>query len=107
MSDPFAISLGANTPGKLAEFEEMGHIPREISRFCYYFINYGGKLEVCIRNTKYGHSPVLSEGLEIPISLVLKIGISLNAVFQKVENFIEDYYLEPEKLCPEKDIEKR
>ena len=43
--DPFAISLGAKIPGKLTDFDVVGHIPREISRFCHYFLNYGGKLE--------------------------------------------------------------
>ena len=31
--DPFAISLGAKIPGKLTDFEVVGHIPREIRNF--------------------------------------------------------------------------
>ena len=60
--DPFAISLGAKIPGKLIDFEVDGHIPREISRFCHYFINYEGKLETCVRNTKYRPSLIPSGG---------------------------------------------
>ena len=33
--DPFAMSAGANIPGKLTNFDMVGHIPREISRFCH------------------------------------------------------------------------
>ena len=46
--DPFAISLGAKIPGKLTEFEVVGHIPREISRFCNYFLKYGGMLQAYV-----------------------------------------------------------
>ena len=65
--DPFAISLGAKLTGKLTDNEIVGHIPREISRFCHYFINYGGKLEAHVTCSKYRPSPIPSGGLEIPI----------------------------------------
>ena len=106
MNSPFAISLGANTPGKVTEFEEIGNISPEISRFWYYCINYEEKLKVCIRNTKYKDSPIPSGKLEIPISLVVKIGTSLNLVFQKVENLIEDYCLKPEEYVLKKTLKK-
>jgi hypothetical protein len=104
--DPFAISLGAKVPGKVTDFEVVGHIPREISRFCHYFINYGGKLEAHVRNTKYRPSPIPSGGLEIPILLVVKKGTSTSSVFQKMENFIKLYYLEPDKICPKQGVEE-
>ena len=43
--DPFSMVLGAKVRGKLTDFDIVGHIPREISRFCHYFINYGGIIE--------------------------------------------------------------
>jgi len=49
LHDPFAVSLGAKIPGNLTDFDIVGHIPREISRFCHYFLNYGGKIEARIR----------------------------------------------------------
>ena len=104
--DPFAISFGAKIPGKLTDFEVVGHIPREISRFCHYFINYRGKLEARVRNMMYRPSPIPSGGLEIPILLVVKKGTSSSAVFQKMENFIKEYYLEADKICPKEDVEK-
>ena len=50
LHDPFAISLGAKIPGKLTDFDIVGHIPREISRFCHYFKSYGGKIEATDRH---------------------------------------------------------
>ena len=50
--DSLAISLGAKTPGKLTDFEVPEHIPREISKFCNYFVNYGGNHETCVRITR-------------------------------------------------------
>ena len=70
--DPFAISLGAKVVGKLTDNEIFGYIPREISRFCHYFINYGGQLEARVTCTKYRPSPIPSGGLEIPILLIVK-----------------------------------
>ena len=52
-----------------------------------------------MRSTKYRPSPIPSGGLEIPILLVVKKGTSSSPVFEKMENFIEEYYLEPDKIC--------
>ena len=51
--DPFAMSVGANIPEKLTNFDIVGHISCEISRFCYYFFNYGGFIEVRVLKSKY------------------------------------------------------
>ena len=58
--DPFAISLGAKIVGKLTDNEIVGHIPREISCFCHYFINYGGQFEARVTCTKYRPSLIPS-----------------------------------------------
>ena len=39
------MSVGANVPGKLTNFDIVGHTPDEVSHFCHYFINYGGFIE--------------------------------------------------------------
>ena len=96
--DPFAISLEAKIPGKLTDFEVVGYFPREISRFCHYFLNYGGQLEARVKSTKYRPSPIPSGGLEIPILLVVRKGTSSSSVFRKMEHFIDEYYLEPDKI---------
>lgn len=100
--DPFAISLGAKIVGKLTDNEIVGHIPREISRFCHYFINYGGKLEARVTCTKYRPSPIPSGGLEIPILLIAKKGDSTEEIFEKMEDLLRSYYVEPDKIVVEK-----
>ena len=36
------VAIKAVLRGRIQYWETVGHIAREISRFCYYFINYGG-----------------------------------------------------------------
>ena len=96
--DPFAISLGAKLNGKLTSNEIVGHIPREISRFCHFFINYGGKLEAHVTCAKYRPSPIPSGGLEIPILLSVKKGDATEKVFSEMETFIKSYYIEPDRI---------
>ena len=48
----------------------MGHIPREVSRHCYYFIkNEGGRVDGSVLSTT---SPIPSGGLEIPLILTFR-----------------------------------
>ena len=101
LHDSFAISLGAKIPGKLTDFVIVGHIPREISRFCHYFMNYRGKIEARVRCTKYRPSPTPSGGLEISILLVINKGDSTQEIFEKMESFVKSYYLEPVKIVAE------
>lgn len=81
--DPFAMAIKATQRGKLIYWETVGHIPREISRFCYYFVNYGGALEGRVRDSKYRPSPIPSGGLEIPIRLIVKKMIPLTTCLKK------------------------
>ena len=96
--DPFAISLETKVAGKLTESEIVGHIPREISRFCHYFINYGGKLEMRVTSTRYRPSPIPTGGLEIPILLIVIKGDSTKEVFEEMETLVKSYYLEPDQI---------
>ena len=47
--DPFAMSVGANVPGKFTNSDIVEHIPQEISQFCHYFVNYGGFIEARVQ----------------------------------------------------------
>ena len=103
--DPYAISLQTKIKGKLTESEIVGHIPREISRFCHYFINYGGKLETRVTSTRYRPSPIPTGGLEIPILLIVLKGDSTNEVFEEMEDLVKSYYLEPDQITDVVDVE--
>ena len=54
--------------------EVVGHIPREISRFLWYFLNYGGKVDAKVHSERHRRSPIPSGGLEI--ILVAKFAMS-------------------------------
>ena len=53
--------------------EMVGHIPREISRFVWYFLHYGGKVDVKGHSERRRRSPIPPGGLEI--ILVAKFAI--------------------------------
>ena len=69
--NPFAMSVYTKIRGKIELLSLVGHLPREISRLCKYFIEYGGNLRANVRNTKFRRSPLPQGGLEIPISLAV------------------------------------
>ena len=77
----------------------VGHIPREISRFCDFFLEYGGILKSCVRDTKFRTSPLPQGGREIPTILVIEEGNAGEVVvFSKMERFVEEHYHKPEKI---------
>ena len=48
----------------------VGHIPREISRYVYFFIKKKrGKVFGTLKSLKYKASPIASGALEVPLSL--------------------------------------
>ena len=96
MYDPYALALLTKLAETILEMDIVGHLPREISRFCRYFVNYGGK-EVT------SHSPIPSGGIELPILLiVIKANASpLALVMGKMINYMKEYFTEPENIVPE------
>ena len=52
----------------------VGHIPREISRHCYFFLKEeGGEINVNVFSTTYRPSPISLCGLEIPLVCNFKV----------------------------------
>ena len=49
---PFAIAITSSWKKKLTAFNVVGRVPREISRFCRYFINCVGLLEGRVRDVE-------------------------------------------------------
>ena len=45
----------------------IGHVPRELSRFIFYFIQEGGSVTGAVESTKPRISPIPEVGLEVPI----------------------------------------
>ena len=100
--DPFAMAFKLKTQATLTP-AVVGHISREISHFCRYFMDYGGLLEARVRDTKCHISPIPNRGLEIPVTLVVKKGASSGEVFLKMKNYLEEHYIEPELIVKKKE----
>ena len=90
--DPYAMALLTKLAETILEMDIVGHLPREISRFCRYFVNYGGKLEVRVTDINYSRSPIPSGGLEIPILLIVIKANASPLVMGKMINEMKEYY---------------
>ena len=64
-------------------------------------------MEARVHEIKYRPSPILSRGLEIPIILDVKKGDSSTTNFEKMENYVKSFYVEPEKNVQERTGEDR
>lgn len=96
--DPYSIGLYCQIKGKIDKLSIVGHLPREISRFCKFYLEYNGVINATVRMTKFRRSPLPQGGLEIPIKLCVGKGDSSNEVFRKMKGFMLENYLEPEKI---------
>ena len=67
--DTYVMALARKTKATVTEIQVVGHLPREISRFCKFFCDYGGELSAVMRDPKYRRSPISQGGWEIPITL--------------------------------------
>ena len=84
--DPFAMAFKVKSAAMLTK-SVIGHIPRNISRFCRYFMDYGGLLEAPVRDTVCRISPIPNKSLEIPVTLIVKKGSTKSEVFWKMKHF--------------------
>ena len=71
-SDPYSCAITAKHD-YFVGWKTVGHIPREISRYVYFFIKQeGGKVNRKLNSLNYKASPIPSGGLEVPLSLKFK-----------------------------------
>ena len=92
------MGLYCETKEKIESLNLVGHLPREISWFCKYFLECNGELNGTIRSTKFCASLLLQVGLEIPIKLWVEKGKASLEIFRKMKGFLFDNYHEPEKI---------
>ena len=70
--DQFAVAVYKEVttgPGVTSARTVIGHLPREISRLCWYFLEYDGEILCTITNCSKRRSPLEQGGLEIPCRL--------------------------------------
>ena len=68
----------------------VGHIPREISRHCYFFLKEGGNITGHLICTNYKVSLIPAGGLEVP--LVLTFSVKRERIFELMKSFVTDLY---------------
>ena len=68
MSDPYCCKITISRLDRIGPVT-VGHIPREISRYVYYFLAMDGVVSGTVINTQYSHSPIPAGGLEVPLWL--------------------------------------
>ena len=87
--DPYACAIKI----KHQYFETwltVGHIPREISRHCYFFLKEEGNIEGHLISTDFKVSPIPAGGLEVP--LLLKFSVKRERIFHLMKQFVSDLY---------------
>lgn len=99
--DPYAIGLFTKIRGKIEPLSLVGHLPREISRFCKFFFEYGGNIEATVCDIKFRRSPLPQGGLEILITLTVMQNNASLRIYSKMQAFVTEYYVEPENIPTE------
>ena len=92
--DPYCCAVQILIPNRVAN-TTIGHIPREISRFTYYFLKHGGKIDGHVSSMLRRKSPIPSGGLEVKLKLFFR-GSSMSLVDQ-MRQFISRYDYEWEQ----------
>lgn len=80
----------------------VGHIPRELSRFVFYFIHEGGSVSGTVASLTPNLSPIPEGGLEIPILMHFTHGNKVN--LQKMNSFVRSQIAKMEKRLDEKKL---
>ena len=72
-------------------WKTVGHVPREISRYIYFFIKKeGGRISGNVKSLNYKSLPILSGGLEV--TLLLTFPCPEEWVRNKMQGFINELY---------------
>ena len=71
-SDPYAYAIKVKN-NFFDNWMTVGHIPREISRHCFYFIQEGGSISGQLLSTDCKVSPISAGGLEVPLLLTYSV----------------------------------
>ena len=66
-SDPRCFAVRVKT--HCGRFITVGHVPREISRYIYYFIRHGGMIDGHVADLAKRRSPIPAGGTEINLKL--------------------------------------
>ena len=68
----------------------VGHIPRDISRHCYFFMKEGGEISGYLVSTNYKPSPIPAGRLEVPV--LLTFSVKNEQIFEQMKEFVTTLY---------------
>ena len=88
-SDPYACAIKVKN-NFFDNWMTVGHIPREISRHCFYFIQKGGSISGQLLSTNYKVSPIPAGGLEVPF--LLTFSVIEDRIFSLMKDFVKNLY---------------
>ena len=87
-SDPYACAIKVKN-NFFDNWMTVGHIPREISRHCFYFIQEGESISGQLLSTNYKVSPIPAGGLEVP--LLLTFSVIEDRIFSLIKTLSKTY----------------
>ena len=105
----YAVAWMLKSRSKLVA-DVVGHVPQEISRFVYFFLQYEGSVDAKVAFEKYRPSPIVKGGLEIILEATFKIDVSKRVIFSRLKELIEkNYELDYEEISeqPSAEIENQ
>ena len=99
--DPYCCAIQISRAGRLHNLT-IGHIPREISRFVFFFLHHGGSVDGKVIDLNRRRSPIPCGGLEIKLKLYFRHASSMSLV-EQMKEFISRYNYEWEQPTEEID----
>ena len=94
-SDPFSVAWMLKRKDKIAPVVA-GHIPREISRAVWFFIEKGGSLSGKVFEERCRPSPIPKGGLEILLKVTFVISDEKRRYMERLKSIISENYVDPE-----------
>ena len=91
MHDPYAVAWKMKTRDKLIP-NIVGHVPKELSRAAWFFLQRGGEISGRVFDEKYRPSPIPNGGLEIMLEVELKIEDEKRKILERLQNIIRENY---------------
>ena len=90
--DPYSIARMLKRRDKLVPIV-VGHIPKEISRFVWFFLGYGGEVKGKVYSQKCQASPIPNGDLEIILIARLSITDKKKKILEHLKTLIEKNYV--------------
>jgi len=92
--DPHSIAFTRKIRARLVP-DIVGHIPLEISRYVWFFMNRGGRVTGTVHDPRYRPSPIPKGGLEIILKVTFTIKEEDKRYLERLRSLISKNYQTP------------